>query len=141
MDQPVIGRVIGKRLTDELGDKVALIVDGIDGRTHHVALGDKVVVQDAPMRSIVEIGRTPAGPRASDRNIATIARDSGVYRPSEHMGMARGGRGPRARWRLCWLCRKPCPAAGGASPRRYRRASGCRPLVHPRGLRGPRHSL
>ena len=33
--QPVIGRVIGKRLTDELGDRAALIVDGLDGRTHH----------------------------------------------------------------------------------------------------------
>ena len=38
--QPVIGRVIGKRLIDELGDRVALIVDGVDGRTRHVALGD-----------------------------------------------------------------------------------------------------
>ena len=45
MPQPVIGRVIGKRLTDELGDRVALIVDGVDGRTHHVALGDKAVAR------------------------------------------------------------------------------------------------
>ena len=37
---PVIGRVIGKELTDELGDRVSIIVDGIDGRVHHVALGE-----------------------------------------------------------------------------------------------------
>jgi len=74
--RPVIGRVIGKRLTDELGDRVALIVDGVDGRTHHVALGDKALAQDAPMGSIVEIGRAPAGPRASDRNIAALAMDT-----------------------------------------------------------------
>jgi type IV secretory pathway VirD2 relaxase len=92
MTQPVIGRVIGKRLTDELGDRVALIVDGVDGRTHHVALGDKAVAQDAQMGSIVEIGRAPVGPRASDRNIAAMAADTGVYRPSEHLAMAVGGR-------------------------------------------------
>ena len=91
MQQPVIGRVIGKRLTDELGDRVALIIDGVDGRTHHVALGDKAVAQDAPMGSIVEIGRAPVGPRASDRNIAAMAAAAGVYRPSEHRAMAEAG--------------------------------------------------
>jgi type IV secretory pathway VirD2 relaxase len=89
--QPVIGRVIGKRLVDELGDRVALIVDGVDGRTHHVALGDKAVAQDAPIGSIVEIGRAPVGPRASDRNIAAMAADTGVYRPSAHRAMAVDG--------------------------------------------------
>jgi type IV secretory pathway VirD2 relaxase len=87
----IIGRVIGKRLTDELGDRVALIVDGVDGRTHHVALGDKTVAQDAPMGSIVEIGRAPPGPRASDRNIAALATDTGIYRPSEHRAIAEAG--------------------------------------------------
>ena len=91
MSQPVIGRVIGKRLTDELGDRVALILDGVDGRTHHVALGDKAVAADAPMGGIVEIGRAPVGPRASDRNIAAMAADTGVYRPSEHRAMAEAG--------------------------------------------------
>jgi hypothetical protein len=89
--QPVIGRVIGKRLVDELGDRVALIVDGVDGRTHHVALGEKAVAQDAPVGSIVEVGRAPVGPRASDRNIAALAAETGVYRPSEHRAMAEAG--------------------------------------------------
>ncbi len=89
--QPVVGRVIGKRLVDELGDRVALIVDGVDGRTHHVALGDKAVAQDAPVGSIVEVGRAPVGPRASDRNIAALAEETGVYRPSEHRAMAEAG--------------------------------------------------
>lgn len=91
MAKPVIGRVIGKRLTDELGDRVALIVDGVDGRTHHVALGDKAVAQDAPMGSIVEIGLSAVGPRASDRNIAAMAADAGIYRPSEHRAMVVDG--------------------------------------------------
>ncbi|HEY3912689.1 MAG TPA: DUF3363 domain-containing protein [Stellaceae bacterium] len=81
LQQPVIGRVIGKRLTGELGDRVALIVDGV---AHHVALGDKAVAADAPVSSIVEID--PASPvqRPSDRNIAVLPADTGIYRPSEH---------------------------------------------------------
>lgn len=59
--QLVVGRMIGKRLTDELGDRVALIVDGVDGRTHHMALGDKAVAQEVPIGSIVEVRRAPAG--------------------------------------------------------------------------------
>lgn len=37
---PIVGRVIGKGLTDELGERLALIVDGVDGRVHHVAVGE-----------------------------------------------------------------------------------------------------
>ena len=91
MTQPVIGRVIGKRLADELGDRVALIVDGVDGRTHYVPLGDKVAAEDAPLGSIVEVGRAPFGARASDRNIAGRAAGTGIYRPSEHRAAAEAG--------------------------------------------------
>src|SRR5579863_10277307 len=89
--QPAIGRVIGKRLVDELGDRVALIVDGVDGRTHYVALGDKAAAEDAPTGSIVEISRAPPGPRPSDRNTAALAADTGIYRPSEHRVTAEAG--------------------------------------------------
>jgi hypothetical protein len=91
-EQPVTGRVIGKRLADELGDRVALIVDGVDGRTHHIVLGDKAVAEDAPLGSIVEIRRAPAGLRPSDRNIAALAADTGIYSPSEHRTIAETGR-------------------------------------------------
>jgi type IV secretory pathway VirD2 relaxase len=91
LQQPVVGRIIGKRLVDELGDRVGLIVDGVDGRAHYVALGDKAVAEDAPIGSIVEISRTPTGPRPSDRNIATLAADTGIYSPSEHRAIAEAG--------------------------------------------------
>ena len=97
---PIIGRVIGKRLTDELGDRLALIVDGVDGRAHHVALGDKAVGRGRPIGAIVEIGRAPAGLARSDRNIAVMAEETGVYRPSEHRAIAEAGQHPRAGRRL-----------------------------------------
>ncbi|HGC5241226.1 TPA: DUF3363 domain-containing protein, partial [Escherichia coli] len=34
---PITGRVLDKYLTDELGENLTIVVDGIDGRTHHVA--------------------------------------------------------------------------------------------------------
>jgi len=88
---PIIGRVIDKRLTDELGERLGLVLDGVDGRVHHVALGAPAMAtaaEEATIGSIVEIAPAPTGPRPADRNIARIAGDSGVYRPSEHRAMA-----------------------------------------------------
>ena len=34
VSSPIVGRVIGKGLTDELGERIGLIVDGVDGRVH-----------------------------------------------------------------------------------------------------------
>jgi type IV secretory pathway VirD2 relaxase len=85
---PIVGRVIDKHLSDELGENLALVVDGVDGRTHHVPGVDPAGVKDAPIGSIVEIGSAEAGRRPSDRAIAGVAED-GVYRPSRHLEQAR----------------------------------------------------
>jgi hypothetical protein len=87
----VIGRVIGKELTDELGDRVGVIVDGIDGRVHHVVLGEAAIADEARLGAIVEVGRAPAAPRPADRNIAELAKDTGEYRPAEHRAIAEAG--------------------------------------------------
>jgi hypothetical protein len=88
---PVIGRVIGKELTDELGDRIGITVDGIDGRVHHVVLGEAAMADEARLGAIVEIGRAPSVPRPADRNIAVLAKDTGEYRPSEHRAIAEAG--------------------------------------------------
>jgi hypothetical protein len=88
---PVIGRVIGKELTDELGDRVGIIVDGIDGRVHHLVLGEAAMTDEARLGAIVEIGRANSAPRPADRNIAELAKDTGEYRPSEHRAIAEAG--------------------------------------------------
>jgi type IV secretory pathway VirD2 relaxase len=88
---PVIGRVIGKELTDELGDRVGLIIDGIDGRVHHVVLGGAAMAHEARIGAVVEIGRAPSTLRPADRNIAELARGTGEYRPSHHRAVAEAG--------------------------------------------------
>ncbi len=84
----VAGRVIDKHLSDELGESLTLIVDGIDGRTHHVSGIDPARVEDARVGSIIEIGPPDSAGRPSDRAIAGMAED-GVYRPSRHLEQAR----------------------------------------------------
>ena len=85
---PITGRVVDKYLTDELGENLTLVVDGIDGRTHHVAGIDPARVADARIGSVVEIGPPDTASRPSDRAIAAIA-EGGAYRPSRHLEQAK----------------------------------------------------
>ena len=86
---PIMGRLIDKQLTDELGDRIGVVIDGIDGRVHHVALPDGSAAEQAPIGAIVEVGGAPFQ-RPADHNIAEIARGTGVYRPSAHRALAEG---------------------------------------------------
>jgi type IV secretory pathway VirD2 relaxase len=94
--RPVTGRVIGKGLADELYDRRYLIVDGIDGKAHYVALPPKAELELYPMGAVVEVWGA-AGVRAADRTIAALAVD-GFYRTERHLAVAKGeatsARGP-----------------------------------------------
>jgi type IV secretory pathway VirD2 relaxase len=87
-EAPIVGRVVDKHLSDELGENLTVVVDGIDGRTHHVPGIDPSHVEDARIGTIVEIGPADTAQRPSDRAIAAIA-DDGVYRPSRHLEQAK----------------------------------------------------
>jgi type IV secretory pathway VirD2 relaxase len=85
---PITGRVVDKYLTDEMGENLTLVVDGIDGRTHHLPGIDPSRVEDARIGSIVEIGPADTTQRPSDRTIAAIS-ENGIYRPSRHLEQAK----------------------------------------------------
>jgi hypothetical protein len=85
---PIVGRVVDKYLSDELGENLTLVVDGIDGRTHHLAGIDPTRVEDARIGSVIEIGPADTTQRPSDRTIATLA-EVGIYRPSRHLEQAK----------------------------------------------------
>jgi len=85
---PIVGRVVDKHLSDELGENLTLVIDGIDGRTHHISGVDQAKVADARIGSVIEIGATDAGARPADRTIAGMAED-GIYRPNRHLEQAR----------------------------------------------------
>ena len=83
----VIGRVAGKGLADELYDKGYLVVDGIDGKAHYVALPAKTELAQYPVGTIVE-ARGSAEFRAADKNIVALAVD-GLYRTDHHLTVAK----------------------------------------------------
>ena len=80
---PVIGRIAGKGLADELHDCGYLVIDGIDGRAHYLKLPAGTDLAELPVHGIVEA--RPAGQeRPVDRHIATVARD-GLYKIADHV--------------------------------------------------------
>ena len=61
---PVIGKLVARGLDDELTGTAYSIVDGVDGRVHHLRLPDLDATSDAPPGGIVELRRfTDAGGR------------------------------------------------------------------------------
>ena len=54
---PIVGRLIDRDLDDELKGTTYAVVDGTDGRTHHIKLPDLDAAGDGPLGSIVELRR------------------------------------------------------------------------------------
>jgi type IV secretory pathway VirD2 relaxase len=55
LDVPVIGRLVDRGLDDELKATAYAVVDGVDGRTHHIRLPDLDAAGDSAPGSIVEL--------------------------------------------------------------------------------------
>ncbi|PWB83206.1 MAG: hypothetical protein C3F11_07835, partial [Methylocystaceae bacterium] len=83
----IIGSVLAKGLAgDEMGERVYLVIDGVDGRVHHMEFADPTRIEEVGRGMIVEAAPAVSGPRAADRNIASTAQEcEGVYRPSRHL--------------------------------------------------------
>ena len=70
-----------------MGERVYLIVDGIDGRVHHIEFKDASRIEEVGADMIVVA--SPSSP-VQDRPTANIAKqcrqeDNGIYRPSRHL--------------------------------------------------------
>jgi type IV secretory pathway VirD2 relaxase len=57
IDTSIVGRLLERGLHDELYGSAYAIVDGIDGRTHHIRFHDLDATGDSPPGSIVELRR------------------------------------------------------------------------------------
>lgn len=82
----VVGRIVAKGLADELNDRGYLVVDGLDGKAHYLALPARAELADYPIGGVVET-RSLSEPRAVDRSIASLAAD-GLYRTNHHLALA-----------------------------------------------------
>jgi len=83
---PLIGRVLLRGLADEHADRHYLLVDGIDGRTHYVAIGKGDGVDPIPDQAIVQISPRGGGVRPVDRTIVAVAAaNDGRYTIDAHL--------------------------------------------------------
>jgi type IV secretory pathway VirD2 relaxase len=87
LGEKIVGRVLAKGLAgDEMGERVYLVVDSIDGRVHHVEFKDPSRIEEIGRDMIVEAAPVVSGPRPADRNIASnVEERNDIYRPSRHL--------------------------------------------------------
>lgn len=85
----IVGRLAAKGLADELQDRGYLVVDGLDGRAHYVALSAGADLSAFPTGGVVEVRSTLGEPRTADRTIAARINSEGLYRPDQHLAEAR----------------------------------------------------
>ena len=119
-------------LADELRDRGYLVIDGVDGKAHYVALNARDELANYPSGAVVEV-KGSADVRAADKNIAALASD-GLY--TDHHLAIRAGAGPNrtrpaksspptsAGWRPC-----VGPALWSALPKGYGRCRTTWPSV------------
>ncbi len=90
---PIVGRVLDKGLAgDEMGHRLHLVIDGVDGRTHYVETADATRLAEIRRGHIVALDPAPtkAEPRPADVNIQIVAEaNGGIYRPSLHLEATR----------------------------------------------------
>jgi type IV secretory pathway VirD2 relaxase len=87
-NERIVGRVVAKELGgDELGERIGLTIDGVEGRVHHVEI-PATSVEDIGRGSIVAIEPPPSVPRTADRNILAATDANGVYSPAAHREQA-----------------------------------------------------
>lgn len=75
--KPIVGRVVARGLSDELRDRHYLIIDGVDGRVHHIDIGKGEATEPTPGGAIVRVTPKTPEPRQVDRTVAEIAAANG----------------------------------------------------------------
>ena len=110
IDDPIIGRLVDRGLDDELKGTAYAVVDGIDGRTHHIKLPSLDAAGDSAPGSIVELRKFDDA--RSRRRVALAVRSDLAIEAQ----VTASGR--------TWLdrqsiAREPtAPSTGGSAPRR-----------------------
>lgn len=85
----IVGRVVAKGLGgDELGERIGLTIDGVDGRVHHLEV-PATRAEDIRRGSIIALEPPPSTPRVADDNILQHTDAQGIYRPSAHLESVR----------------------------------------------------
>lgn len=80
----IVGRVVARGLADELAERRYVVIDGIDGRSHYLDIGE--ANERLPTGSIVRVSPTSTEARQVDRTVAEVASASrGRYSADLHL--------------------------------------------------------
>lgn len=71
----VLGRLSARGLDDELAGSAFVVIDGVDGRAHHVRLPDLEAASDAPIGAVVEARWTEEAEGKRPRLIVSVRSD------------------------------------------------------------------
>jgi hypothetical protein len=130
----ILGRVAAKGLADELRDRGYLVIDGVDGKAHYVALNARDELANYPTGAVVEV-KGSADVRAADRTSprwrAMACTAPTITLPSRRARLCpaairrKSSRPTSAGWKPCagpasWSawpkgygrCRATCPSSG-----------------------------
>lgn len=77
LQEPVVGRLIQRGISDEHRDRHYMIVDGIDGRVHYIDIGRGDATLAVSENATVRIAPTRAEPTHADRRVDMVARANG----------------------------------------------------------------
>ena len=81
----VTGRIVDRGLDDELNDGHYILVDGADGRVHHIALDPRQDMEGLSLGALVEVEPARRGLQKADRTIVEVARqNAGLYSQGLH---------------------------------------------------------
>lgn len=86
----LVGRIADKGVADEIRDRHYLLVDGVDGRGHYVAIGTHPEFEGLKPGMIVSVGASDVGSRPADQTVAAVAMaNGGIYDPDRHRAAER----------------------------------------------------
>ena len=84
-ERPLVGKLVARGLDDELKATAYAIIDGVDGRAHHLRLPDLDATSDAATGAVVEMRRfTDAGGR--ERVVLAVRSDLDVEAQATALG-------------------------------------------------------
>lgn len=75
---PIVGRLISRGLDDELKGSAFAIIDGVDGRTHHLRFSDLDATGDAAPGAIVEVRRLASRDGGAARLVLAVRSDLSI---------------------------------------------------------------
>jgi type IV secretory pathway VirD2 relaxase len=85
-ERPLVGRVVSKGLHDEMTDRRYLVLDGTDGFSHYVELGESLEEHPIAEGSIVAVRPRTVAAKEADNTVAEIAaRNGGRYSADLHL--------------------------------------------------------